>query len=58
MGNGFVDGSARFPKHHGSDSQQVRDAEEFELEGLISDDGEGDNESPRVGKREGAVALP
>ena len=29
---------ARMPRHRATDSQQVRDAEEFELEGLISDD--------------------
>lgn len=32
----------RMPRHRATDSQQVRDAEEFELEGLMSDDeGEG-----------------
>ena len=36
-GNGHV----RMPRHRGTDSQQVRDAEEFELEGLMSED-EGD----------------
>ena len=55
--NGGVNGSARLPKHRGTASQQVRDAEEFELEGLISEDGEEDAESPRIGKREGGVAL-
>lgn len=30
----------RMPRHRGTDSQQVRDAEEFELEGLISEDEE------------------
>ncbi|KIW76281.1 hypothetical protein Z517_11027 [Fonsecaea pedrosoi CBS 271.37] len=55
--NGPVNGSARIPRHRGTASQQVRDAEEFELEGLISDEGEDDVESPRVGKKEGAVAL-
>jgi hypothetical protein len=29
---------ARMPRHRATDSQQVRDAEEFELEGLMSDD--------------------
>jgi len=56
--NGPVNGSARLPRHRGSASQQVRDAEEFELEGLISDYGEDDVESPHAGKKEGAVALP
>ena len=55
--NGVVNGSARLPRHRGTDGQQVRDAEEFELEGLISDDGEADNESPVVRKKEGGVAL-
>jgi hypothetical protein len=58
--NGVANGSARLPKHRGTASQQVRDAEEFELEGLISDgegEGEGDAESPVVGKREGGVQL-
>jgi hypothetical protein len=35
--NGNANGSARMPRHRTTDSQQVRDAEEFELEGLISD---------------------
>lgn len=30
-------GKLKLPKHRPTDSQQVRDAEEFELEGLISD---------------------
>ncbi|OQU97276.1 hypothetical protein CLAIMM_03230 [Cladophialophora immunda] len=55
--NGPANGSARLPRHRGTASQQVRDAEEFELEGLISDDGEDDVESPHAGKKEGAVAL-
>lgn len=32
-----ANGSVRLPRHRATDSQQVRDAEEFELEGLISD---------------------
>jgi hypothetical protein len=55
--NGTANGSARLPKHRGTASQQVRDAEEFELEGLISDEGEDEVVSPRVGKKEGGVAL-
>ena len=55
--NGLANGSARLPKHRGTASQQVRDAEEFELEGLISDDGEEDVESPRNARKEGGVAL-
>ena len=35
--NGSANGKMRMPKHKPTDSQQVRDAEEFELEGLISD---------------------
>jgi len=54
--NGHVNGSARLPRHRGTDSQQVRDAEEFELEGLISDDGE-EMSSPAVRQKEGGVAL-
>ena len=50
---GSANGSVRLPRHRGTDSQQVRDAEEFELEGLISD-GEGDD-SPEVGKKEEAI---
>ena len=58
MMNGSAGKVARLPKHRGTDSQQVRDAEEFELEGLISDEGEGDmGESPVVGKKEGGVQL-
>lgn len=56
-GGGGANGSARLPRHRATDSQQVRDAEEFELEGLISDgDGEGD-ESLQGPKKEGAVSL-
>ena len=32
-----MNGSARLPRHNASQSQQVRDAEEFELEGLMSE---------------------
>ena len=50
-GNGHItlptNGSARLPRHRVTDSQQVRDAEEFELEGLISD-GDEDDDSPRI----------
>ena len=51
--SGPANGSVRLPRHRNTDSQQVRDAEEFELEGLISD-GEGDD-SPRMGKKEAIV---
>ena len=40
-------GAPRLPKHRGTDSQQVRDAEEFELEGLMSED-EGDDSPVRA----------
>jgi hypothetical protein len=33
-------GASRVPRHRPTDSQQVRDAEEFELEGLISEEDE------------------
>ena len=37
--SGAVNGKMRLPKpHRGTPSQQMRDAEEFELEGLMSDD--------------------
>ena len=35
--NGSVNGKVKMPRHRPTDSQQVRDAEEFELEGLITD---------------------
>jgi hypothetical protein len=35
--NGSANGKMKMPRHRPTDSQQVRDAEEFELEGLISD---------------------
>jgi hypothetical protein len=38
-GGGMLNAAqARMPRHRATDSQQVRDAEEFELEGLMSDD--------------------
>lgn len=61
-GNGHINlpsaanGSARLPRHRTTDSQQVRDAEEFELEGLISEGEEDDDtNSPKVAKKEGVV---
>jgi hypothetical protein len=36
-GSAHGNGGLKVPKHRPTDSQQVRDAEEFELEGLISD---------------------
>ena len=35
--NGSINGKVKMPRHRPTDSQQVRDAEEFELEGLITD---------------------
>lgn len=50
---GAENGSARLPRHRATDSQQVRDAEEFELEGLISD-GEAEDASPVERKKQEA----
>lgn len=36
--NGYADGEAGAPQSHFRERQQLRDAEEFELEGLMSDD--------------------
>ena len=33
----FSNGKIRMPRHRQTDSQQIRDAETFELEGLISE---------------------
>lgn len=38
MNGGLRGGQSRMPRHRATDSQQVRDAEEFELEGLMSED--------------------
>jgi len=35
--NGSANGKVKMPRQRPADSQQVRDAEEFELEGLITD---------------------
>ena len=43
---GPANGSVRLPRHRGTDSQQVRDAEEFELEGLISEGEEDGSATP------------
>jgi hypothetical protein len=48
-----TNGSVRLPRHRATDSQQVRDAEEFELEGLISEEESGN--SPKVAKKEETV---
>lgn len=52
-GGGHGNGAPRMPKQHrATDSQQVRDAEEFELEGLISDvDEDADISSPVEGEK-------
>ena len=44
-------GGPRLPKHRGTDSQQVRDAEEFELEGLMSEDEDDSPIMPKKGKK-------
>lgn len=43
MSGALSNGKVRMPRHRQTDSQQIRDAETFELEGLISevDDDEG-----------------
>jgi hypothetical protein len=48
-------GAPRLPRHRPTDSQQVRDAEEFELEGLMSED-DGDD-SPVGAKRQGKKVV-
>jgi hypothetical protein len=53
MNGGLSNGKIRMPRHRQTDSQQIRDAETFELEGLISevdDDDEG-SISPREMER-------
>ena len=37
MIGGLSNGKVRMPRHRLTDSQQIRDAETFELEGLISE---------------------
>lgn len=37
MNEGLSNGRVRMPRHRQTDSQQIRDAETFELEGLISE---------------------
>jgi hypothetical protein len=53
MNGGPSNGKIRMPRHRQTDSQQIRDAETFELEGLISDveDNEGTT-SPRETDRD------
>ena len=41
-----ANGTARLPRHRGTDSQQLRDVEEFELEGLMSEPETDDEGSP------------
>ncbi len=41
-----ANGGARLPRHRGTHSQQVRDVEEFELEGLMSEPETDDETSP------------
>ena len=50
--NGNANGKVKMPRHRATDSQQVRDAEEYELEGLITDgEDEGGITSPRENNR-------
>ena len=46
--NGSANSKIKMPRHRPTDSQQVRDAEEFELEGLITD---GEEEEGLVGSK-------
>lgn len=64
--NGNGNGNVRIPPqpgHRGTASQVVRDAEEFELEGLMSEDGDGDGDgdSPTDSgsgrRKEGDIAV-
>lgn len=50
--------AARMPRHRGTDSQQVRDAEEFELEGLMSDDEEMGGAGSGSGSQETGLTSP
>ncbi|KAF7514410.1 hypothetical protein GJ744_000180 [Endocarpon pusillum] len=48
MNGGLSNGKIRMPRHRQTDSQQIRDAETFELEGLISDvEDDEDTTSPK-----------
>jgi hypothetical protein len=57
-GGFFSNGKVRMPRHRQTDSQQIRDAETFELEGLINEGEEEEDEgtvgsaSPRERERE------
>ena len=57
---GMPNGKPRMSKHRGTESQQLRDAEEFELEGLIdASDGEetpGSSESASGRRKEAPAA--
>jgi len=52
--NGRANGQLKMPRHRPTESQQVRDAEEFELEGLISD-GEEDEDSNTPPRAKGSA---
>jgi hypothetical protein len=55
MNGGLSNGKVRMPRHKQTDSQQIRDAETFELEGLISEVDDDDNEgtiSPKDHERD------
>lgn len=48
MNGRLSNGKIRMPRHRQTDSQQIRDAETFELEGLISDvEDDEDSMSPK-----------
>jgi hypothetical protein len=48
MNGGLSNGKVRLPRHRQTDSQHIRDAETFELEGLIS---EGDDDDGTISPR-------
>jgi hypothetical protein len=53
-----MNGQTRMPRHRATDSQQVRDAEEFELEGLMSEDEEGAGASGSGASGETGLTSP
>jgi hypothetical protein len=52
-----VNGSPWAPGHRPTDSRQIRDAEEFELEGLMSDEEEGGTTRPTTAGTSGAAEV-
>ncbi|KAF2106792.1 hypothetical protein BDV96DRAFT_325534 [Lophiotrema nucula] len=49
--------NGHFPNGHARTNSRIRDAEEFELEGLITDDEDGDAETPVEGKARRPLAA-